>query len=250
MARYFTAANTEYFSTASSPVTTGDSDAYTLAMWFYPAAVDLNYIPLHLWDDSADLKGHYIHLDNVERVRASSHSGSSSEQSIRNGPFVADVWAHAAAVFAGSASRIAYYNGAAATPDTATVGSISADTLWIGARGRGTPSSTSAWDGALAEVAVWQMNLDPAEISILAAGYSPLFVRPNFLKFYAPLNSAKTGDEIDVVGGLTLTDNGTVTASVPHPRIIYPRRRQQILVPSVAAPAAGGGGFLTLLGVG
>ena len=70
--------------------------------------------------------------------------------------------------------------------------------------------------GDLAEAAVWDVALTDAEVAILAAGYSPLFVRPQSLIFYAPLIRGLN----DKVGGLTLTADGTTVSA--HPRIIYP----------------------------
>jgi hypothetical protein len=71
-------------------------------------------------------------------------------------------------------------------------------------------------DAKIAESAIWNVALTAAEIATLAAGYSPLFVRPQSLVFYAPIIR-----ELNNLKGGVLTNNGSAAVSV-HPRIIYP----------------------------
>ncbi len=90
----------------------------------------------------------------------------------------------------------------------------------IGALGDSTPSNEA--DGKVAECAMWAAELTQAEMNILAAGYSPLFVRPQSLIFYTPLVS---GVE-EWIGGTPMTVNGTPPGASPHPRIIYPKWKE------------------------
>jgi hypothetical protein len=92
--------------------------------------------------------------------------------------------------------------------------------------------------GHLAESAIWAAELTAAEIEQLAAGYSPLCVRPQSLVFYAPLfgRGGAAGNEEEWVGGRTLTQNDSPTVT-DHPRIIYPKRHIWIPV-STGAPSA------------
>ena len=84
--------------------------------------------------------------------------------------------------------------------------------------------------GSIAEPAVWNVVLTDAEVAILGAGFSPLFVRPQNLVFYPDLIRGLN----DKVGGLTLTANGTVVSA--HPPIIYPANvKVGIVVPGGAA---------------
>ena len=82
----------------------------------------------------------------------------------------------------------------------------------------------------------------------MAAGYSPLLIRPQSLVFYAPI-IGRTSPEIDVVGGYDMTlYNGPTT--VPHPRVIHPSTQIYKIPlapvpphdprPSVAVPDIGG----------
>lgn len=71
---------------------------------------------------------------------------------------------------------------------------------------------------AVAEAAIWNAALDDDEVAALAAGMSPLLVRPQSLVFYCPLIR---DDDEDLVGGLSLTANGGPTIAA-HPRVFYP----------------------------
>jgi hypothetical protein len=76
--------------------------------------------------------------------------------------------------------------------------------------------------GNVAEPAIWNVALTGAEISSLAAGYSPELIRPASLIAYSQL-FGNLSPEIAKVGGssydLTLFNTPTKAA---HPRAIYP----------------------------
>ncbi len=84
--------------------------------------------------------------------------------------------------------------------------------------------------GGIGEVGAWNVALTDAEVIVLAAGYSPLFVRPQNLVAYWPLIQGLN----DPVGGYTMTASGTVVSA--HPRIIRP------VMPyyGITIPAVGG----------
>ena len=73
-------------------------------------------------------------------------------------------------------------------------------------------------DGRIAEAAIWNVELTDAEVAILGKGFSPPFIRPESLVFYAPLIRDEDDDR---VGGLSLTAYNTPTIA-SHPPIIYP----------------------------
>lgn len=73
-----------------------------------------------------------------------------------------------------------------------------------------------AWDGGLAEMAVWNRILTPLEAYILGKGFSPRFL-PFGLVFYAPM-VRNTGD---IVGGVI--GNASATSPFAHPRIFNSR---------------------------
>lgn len=95
---------------------------------------------------------------------------------------------------------------------------------------------TGSWDsdGAVAEAAIWTVDLGAREWLALAAGYSPLLVRPDALIFYDPLITDGTV-HTDRIGGLAGTE-GSALGNWPHPPIIYPRTPDLYLA-AAAAPA-------------
>ena len=70
------------------------------------------------------------------------------------------------------------------------------------------------FDGAIAEVGIWNDDLTAAEVASLAKGMTCDKIRPQSLVFYAPL----VRDLIDQKGGLAITNNNAATVS-NHPRV-------------------------------
>ena len=98
-----------------------------------------------------------------------------------------------------------------------------------------TPANFNFLDGRVGEAAIWNVTLGDAEHAILAAGFSPLFVRPQSLVRYYPI-IGRTSPEIELMGGFDLTVTGAVASE--HPPIILPARAAVVMIP---AAAAGGG---------
>jgi len=90
----------------------------------------------------------------------------------------------------------------------------------IGAADNAPGSTAQQFDGRIAEVAIWTVDIGANGFASLAKGYSPPFVRPDKLIFYADL-LGRGSPERDLRSGAT----GTITGSVPvyaHVPIIYP----------------------------
>jgi hypothetical protein len=142
----------------------------------------------------------------------------------------AGTWNHAAGVFSSATSRAAYLNGGNKGTETTNITfAAGIDTTAIGRLSRPTPAAY--FHGSCAEAGVWAAALSDEEIAALAAGLSPLQVRPQSLVAYWPLFARATNEE-DWVGGNTLAVTGATAAD--HPRIIYPAW------PEIILPAAGG----------
>lgn len=88
------------------------------------------------------------------------------------------------------------------------------------------------FSGRLAEVAIWNAALTDAEGAILAASYSPLFVRPQSLVAYWSLIRDEDQDRI---GGYDLTAYNTPGIAT-HPPIIYPAPPMVLTAPAGAPP--------------
>lgn len=128
----------------------------------------------------------------------------------------ANTWHHACSVSETTAARI-YLDGVAGgdvTYSTPTFGTATYFTL-------GKVSSVQYLDGAVAHVAVWNVSLNAAEAAALAAGVSPLLVRPASLIAYYPLGGFHGDNDNDLVGGYHLTPYNSPTFTDQRP-IIYP----------------------------
>ncbi len=139
--------------------------------------------------------------------------------------YSAGTWFHAAGVLVQSYDRRVYINGGSVGTDSTDVGPITPNRTSIAARYNNTVGAF--FDGSIADAAIWDAGLTAAEVGELAAGYSPLFVRPQSLVFYAPLVRGLQ----EPVGSLGLTNVNTATVA-PHPRIILPKPRGRAWIPA------------------
>jgi hypothetical protein len=212
----------------------------TMACWARPEVATTDFEAMYLGVKAASMRVQLTFSGSVsaDPIRSTSVNSSNTAQfASTSSGFTAHQWCHAAAVIAGADSRTAYINGGSSGSDNVGSTSTSWDTLVIS--GRYSSNVIGRWfDGDIAEAAVWNVALTDAEIAQLAAGYSPLFVRPQSLVHYIPLfgRAGASGGELDWVGGGVLSVTGSPSLS-DHPRIIYPSRGQRIWVPSAAAAA-------------
>jgi hypothetical protein len=143
--------------------------------------------------------------------------------------YSANTWHHAAAVFDAVDSRAVFIDGGGKGTNATSVTPASLDQTAIGVQlGIGVSGGTS---GRVAEVGIWDVALTDAEVAVLAAGYSPLLVRPQNLVFYAPL----VREILDVVGGVSLTNTGSTVGD--HPRVLLPPPPSLIMPPGAAVAA-------------
>lgn len=207
MAYLFASASSQYLIGGSAPVS---AVPLTIAAWFKPTASGAGGAICAV----GGVTDHCRLSLSSGQVQALSQ-GSSTAISLTSGSITAGQWAHCAAVFSGTASRIAYLNGVAATENTTncTQGAFS-ETL-IGARRITTLAQFISGD--IAEVGVWNVALNADEIAGLAKGFPCRLARPSSLQFYSRLIRIA----MDIRGGITLTNTNGATVS-KHPRIIYP----------------------------
>jgi len=237
MARLFTAANSERF--VVNELVRGVSPV-SMGCWFYAVnASSDDYAMLQLSDQSTATN--FFRL-GFAGARGSSDfreimafvGGSADADAALTPATVLNEWHHALAVFPDVNSRSAYLDGVQAETVSTVTHPTGIDAMDIGYEGDSTPGDP--WDGRLCDVAVWDVALTPNDAAMLAAGYSPLLVKPNNLIFFAPL-ILHSGDERDFVGGKTLVDTNTVTFADP-PRLIRIGRQPLI---TMEGPVAGSG---------
>ncbi len=224
MARLFDGVN-QYLSNANAVVS---STPLSMACWVSNSAAVGNDAVMCISDGDIN-QFHGLYMPFVAKtVRARTNNTNSTEA----GPWVVDVWTHIGGVWTNSTSRVAYRDGNAAVADNTDRTPAGLDYTTIGCFG-GDIGRVFFFEGMIAEVAVWNAALTTPEMVILAARYSPLFVRPQSLVAYWRL-IGRTSPEIDLVGGFDMTLNNAPTQA-PHPGIIYPTR-QVLAFPPMAAP--------------
>tara|TARA_E500000331_G_scaffold327408_1_gene346336 strand:+ start:2017 stop:2877 length:861 start_codon:yes stop_codon:yes gene_type:complete len=155
-------------------------------------------------------------------MRGSSAQSPSAHYSNSN-----TTWFHLVGAFIDNNDQKLYVNGTLDQTQTSSA-DISdfadSDEFYIGTGVQsGTNITGRTWEGGIAEVAAYAAELTAGEISALAAGFSPLLVRPDALVGYWPLGGplASIASNNDFVGGNYLTTNGSPSEE-NHPPMIYP----------------------------
>lgn len=198
MARNFLSASSQFLRGSGF---SGTVDAvWTAACWAKPAATGVAGTLLQV-DDGTDSNRYNLQISSGDLVQAfqTNNTIPSNKTASTSTSVTAGAWQHACIVNASHASMSAYLNGAGKGTSGANSWSGTLSRLTIGAR-----NASVFFNGAIAEVAIWQLTLTDAEILALAAGVAPWFVHPEGLITYAPLLQGYSPD-IDIVGGKTLT---------------------------------------------
>lgn len=228
-ARTFTAASSMSLDVDSAPVTAAP---FSVALW--ASGTTDGATAFYLGDkDSAD--------DNMWILGVASTAGGDP---IAFGALAAgagaattsaDVGAgtnHLAAREILSNSRAVYLNGTNEGTNATSKAPAGADRIKIGGRGDSTPSNF--WQGDIAEVGIWSVDIGSAAVATLSGSRtSALLVLPASLVFYLPV-IGRFSPEIDIVGGLNLTVTNAPTAAA-HPRIFPPPVRVTTYIQAAAA---------------
>lgn len=197
---------------------------YSIAAWFKgDAAVSDEQQIIQIQDQSAT--DHYFRLcikhdGSDPLICARARSGGGASEAFGTTVIAANTWYHAGVSWISSTERPVWLDGVNEVTDTDSESPAGLDSITIGAAGDSSPGDY--FDGDICEVGLWDVELTAAEWALLAAGYSPLLVRPAALVYYWPL-VGRSSPEIDLIGGVGLTLDGTAVAA--HPRIIYPAPR-------------------------
>lgn len=211
MAYDFTAASSQYLSTASAPAS---GTPMTIACWARPSESNAGIVSVgvnggthrnQLTAAGSDSGTYRIAASSVGSVTANNADGT-------NRDYKNQTW-HLAGVFSSSSGRSIYVAGLSEGTSTTDVGSQNSFTsLTIGSRWATTIGAY--YSGWIAEIGIWNVALTAAEIASLSKGMTCDKVRPQSLVFYAPL----VRNLQDVKGGLTITNNNTATVAA-HPRV-------------------------------
>ncbi len=225
MARDFNG-STQYIEVDSAVLT---GVALTIACWFNPDSDAANAILVDIVNKSEGDRYFMLGAFGAEAgdpVQAEARQASSGVARSSTG-YTVGTWHHAAGVFTSATSRAAYIDGGSKATNSTNITPVGLDRTSIGRLGRATPAGY--FDGQIAEVGIWNVALTDAEITVLAAGFSPLFVRPESLVLYAPL----VRETNDIVGAIGLANSGTTVAD--HPRILHRSTLGPVISPAISS---------------
>lgn len=134
----------------------------------------------------------------------------------------------------GTTNVACWLNGASKATGTDTLNAPTFNNTSIGVLDFTVSGLIQFFDGKIAEVCLWNVELTDGEMESLGSTpISPLFIRPQSIVSYWPI-IGRTSPEIDIVGG----NNMTVVSAPPvatHPPIIYPATAAIVAVPAAAA---------------
>jgi hypothetical protein len=194
MARQFDDASSQYIGIDSAVVT---ATPLTMACWFYLDDLAADHTFLYTGDKDA-VSDDWFQLrydQSSNEYRFGIKSSGNETNTVSTATPASSEWVHIAGAAVSSTSRKILVNGT----DKATSGGSRTpsgiDSVAIGRMGD-PPVPDKYMDGRIAEVAFWDVELTDAEIGILAAGYSPLFVRPQSLVAYWPLIRDEDQDRV------------------------------------------------------
>lgn len=208
MAYSFASASSQYLNTTTSPI----SDVpMTLAIWTRDDRLAV-YSTLFIQNTTNSNRHGIFNRGNPENLVQISSVGPSPVSANTTATYTADVYKHAAAVLASTASRTIFFNGGNSATNTTTVSATGLNQISIGARYSG--SYGAFFNGQAAEAAIWNTNLTAAEVASLSKGFKPCRIRPQSLVFYAPL----IRNLQDIKGARAITNNNTATVA-NHPRV-------------------------------
>jgi len=207
----------------------------TLAGWCYPLSLhngvilDIRYSGGAYAGDGWDIR---VSATGKTRYYVSGQAGGFTD-TIVNGAttYSTNTWAHVCGVSSSSSNHVLYFNGTSDGTSSTNVGNAGATLNSIG-RYEISGGSGEYFNGYLAEVACWSTNLTADEVAALAKGISPWLIRPNYLSAYWPLWGRHSPERSFVKEDYQMTLNNSPSTADHPPKMIYPRRRGQIVVPA------------------
>lgn len=225
---------------------------FAMGCWFRADGITTNIVLMSIGSNTVNLQYHDLRLaggDAGDYLKSFSRNSATYDNATTTTSVSSTTaWYHALCIHASATDRRVYLNGGGKGTNSTSVSPSSADRTLVGALQYGIADIRAWWDGAIAEVAVWDLSgwpgstdserADSFEASALpglSAGYLPLFF-PLGLVAYWPLGGyydANDGDH-DIVGGLDLTPVNSPTTE-DHGMLYVSPATSPIVVPAGAA---------------
>jgi len=206
----------------------------TLALWVYPQRSSLYEDVLCLARSADNSTGWFLQLRGPDGMKAAAVTAYQNTFAIARSSttFSLNRWCHLAGVFTAANSRMVYLDGVAGSVEGTTLAVPTVDRIVIGAWER-QGSWMAYFAGYAAEAAVWKVALNASEIAQLAAGHSPLLVRPGDLIAYWPLGGPFGNDDRDHLAGLYDLTPFNSPGWTDHPSINYPQPEPPPPLPTI-----------------
>jgi len=206
----------------------------TMACWINPDALagSMGVMSLARNNNSA-LNYFELAVSSDGTVRALTKEASTSGEAVSAAGLSINNWHHIGMVTASSTSRYAYLNGVPGSHEETDKTPASISNAAIGSRMDSGPSRY--FNGQIAECGWWNAALTTAEMAALAAGVSPLMIRPASLVAYHPLDLVATQRLDRTSTGFNLPDGNAGDATALAPPLLKPTA-QILQFPTAAAP--------------
>lgn len=210
MAIDFTATTDRYEATGAAAT----DYPVSFACWFYADTLTAQRTLVCLGSSTGAANYALIGASSSGVVAQSLVSGVTATATSTTAPSTA-TWHHAAGVFASSTDRRAFIDGGSkGTNATSNSWPSFINRTLIGQR-RANGAYSQGMDGRIMEAAIWNAELSDDDVYSLSRGYSPRFIVPKNLVFYAPM----IRDVIDLARGRALTATGSQVV-IEHTRRI------------------------------
>lgn len=231
MSRAFVAASTQYLTfAAGQPFQTYPC---TVSAWFNPSTQHNGCI-LNV-ANASDGNRISLYVDNAGKLGGGNTNGSQYGMPSSGNSYTTGAWNHAVLTCTNSTSRSIRLNGGTAVTDTTTATTANCAKTHIGALWTsGALLAGQYFNGEIAHVCCWSVVLGADEQLALAAGVSPLLIRPESITAYWPLYARSTTEE-DWVSILHLTNSST-TAGTSEPPIAFPQAQFAQAASAAATP--------------
>lgn len=215
--------NTSYGTTGVAPAT---APPVTIAAWIYPTTLAAGGNDLvYLLNDAGNGNEFELIIRDAGgssfRINAGMASnGIGGTRAASTTALSVNTWYHACGVYNSLSSRSVFTDGAGKVTNSVTLVDPMAGINNIGI-GVFSPGPATSFSGRMAEVGIWNVALDDAEVVALAKGFTPPLIRPQSLVGYWPLfgNDSPELDRSKSNNNLTLTGS---PVKADHPRIYYP----------------------------
>lgn len=224
MALEFDRGNQQYLTRGGAVVTTYP---FTVSLWFNAKEVTNRFILFNLGNSGTDNEQFNVSAAGdvandpllIEVV-----VGGVSSNAVTTAGFTANTWYHACGVFTSATSRTIYIDGANSATDTTNLTPSGLDRTTIATANGATVASSS--DARIADVGIWSVALDTAEIAALAKRFAPPLIRPASLVAYYTLmrgDSSGTTHFDRWRSSLNVVEGGSGSPTrYDHPATIYP----------------------------